>query len=152
MLSDERSTLPEVASGMQLDHALQIAERLLEQAERTSGRCRVLRVTEVGVVGLVLFVLTGWAGLDRFAGWVRLTTVSVIGILLGVCVAAVVYVVLEIPLRRRLARDSRAVIGISELVRELMPLVARHEKWNELRTDLFKTRLSRFPIGPKGIR
>jgi hypothetical protein len=152
MPSDEDPILPEITSGVQLGHALAIAERLLEQTERTSERRRIVRITETSVLGLVALVITGWVGLDQSAGWVRLISVSLVWLLLGVSLAAAIHLVLEIPLRKRSDRDARALVEVAGLVRELMPLVARHEKWNELQMDLFKARLSRFPIGPVGLR
>lgn len=152
MPSDEDPVLPEITSGVQLGHALAITERLLEQTEKTSERRRIVRITETSVLGLVALVITGWVGLDQSAGWVRLISVSLIWLLLGVSLAAAIHLVLEIPLRKRSDRDARALVEVAGLVRELMPLVARHEKWNELQMDLFKARLSRFPIGPTRLR
>jgi hypothetical protein len=152
MPSDDQRLWPKAASGAELDNTLTIAERLLEQADRGSERCRVVRIVEFGVVGLAIFVITGWDGLDRLAGWPRLTAVSLIGAAIGASLAALIYLLLESPLRRRLARDTRAAVQISQLIRELLPLVAREENWNELQLDVFKSRLSRFPIDPRGIR
>jgi hypothetical protein len=152
MPSDDQQLWPEAASGADLDQALTIAERLLEQADRTSEHRRVVRIVEIGVAGLTVFVITAWDGLDRLAGWPRLTAVSLIGAAIGASLAALIYLLLDNPLRRRLARDTRAAVAISQLIRGLLPMVARTEKWNELQMDVFKSRLSRFPIDPRGVR
>lgn len=152
MQSDEHPASQEMTTKIELEHALEIAEKLLYRTERTSERCRIMRSAEAGVVGLALFAITGWVGLDRYAGWERLTSVSLIGVVISFSVATVIYLVLEVPLRKRIARDARAVVEMVGLVRDLMPLVARHEKWNELQRNLFRSRLSRFPIGQVGIR
>lgn len=152
MPGDDQPIRPKAVTGMELDQTLTIAERLLEQVDRVSERRRVVRIVEIGVVGLTIIVITGWDGLDRLAGWPRLTAVSLIGAAVGACVALLTYVLLESPLRRRLARDTRAAVQISQLIRELLPLVAREENWKELQLDVFKSRLSRFPINPQGIR
>jgi hypothetical protein len=137
---------------MQLEHALTISERLLDQAEWTSERRRTVRTTEAGIVAFALLVITGVAGLDQAAGGTRLTIVAVIVFLLGISVATMIYLVLEIPLRERAARDARVLVETVGLIRELLPLVARSEEWDELQTDLFRSRLSRFPIGPGDIK
>lgn len=152
MLSDERPSSTRVTSSRQLDHVLDVMESLLERAERATTRCRVLRATEVSVVALAVFVLTGWVGLSHDIGGVRLAIVSVIGLLVSVFIATAIYFLVEAPLRVRLARDARAIVGVVGLVRELMPLVAQHEEWNELQMHLMSSRVSRFPIGPSGIR
>lgn len=151
MLSSDPPAPSEPRTGVQLEDALRIAERFLDQAERTSDRRRVVRSTEAGVVGLAIFVTTSIAALDRFTGVGRLTFVWVIGILLGVAVTVFIYFVQEIPLQKRVARDAKAAVDIVEIVRELLPIVSRHEGWSELQTEMVRSRLSRFPIGPGGI-
>jgi hypothetical protein len=152
MLSDEGPPSTRVTSSGQLDHVLDVTEILLERAEQAATWCRALRATEVGVVALAVFVLTGWVGLSHDIGGARLVIVSVIGLLVSVFVSAAIYFLVEAPIRVRITRDATAIVDVVGLVRELMPLVAQHEKWNELQTHLMSSRLSRFPIGPKGIR
>lgn len=152
MRGDERPASAQVTTWEQLNQAIAMAEGLLDRAERTATQCRILRAAEVGITALAIFTVTGWIGLSRFIGGTRLTIVSVIGVLIGIFVATTIFLLVEVPLRKRLARDSRAIVEIVGLVQELKHLVAGYEEWSELQSDLFDLRVSRFPIGPGGIR
>jgi hypothetical protein len=155
MLSKEAPLPTKLTTGKDLDEALTIAEKLLDQAERTTERCRLLYIAAVGVTALVAFALTGLVELSRFTGGVRLWAVWVIGILgaaAGLLTAFLIRVAVEAPLRKRAARDAKAAVEVVGLLRELMSLVADHERWSELQLLSFRTRVSRFPIGPGGIR
>jgi hypothetical protein len=152
MPSDEHPTSRQVTTGEQLNRVLAIAEGLLDRAERTAVQCHALRVAEVGVVALAIFVLAGWVGLSQFVGEVHLTVVSIIGVLVSASVAAVIYFLLEAPLRKQLMRDAKVIVEIVGLVQELSPLVARHEEWNELLVQSFNSRVSRIPIWSGGVQ
>jgi hypothetical protein len=149
---DEPPTFAKVATGEQLNEALTIAETLLYRTERASERYHRMRVAQVGVVALAVFTLAGWAGFDRSVEGIRLIAALIIGVAAGVCVAGAIHFVAGVPLRKRLARDARSIVDSVGLIRELWPLVADHEKWNELQVQVFKSRVARFPVGPKGIR
>jgi hypothetical protein len=152
MLNDELPTYAKVTTGDQLDQALVSAEMLLDRAEQTSERCRRMRIAEVGVVALAVFTLAIWAGFATSVSGVRLTIVLIISIAASLCAAGTIRFLGLVPLRKRLARDARSIVDAIGLIRELWPLVADHEKWNELQVQMFTARVSRFPVGPKGIR
>ena len=74
MKSNEPSPPAKLTTGQDLDEALRIAEGLLDQAERTMERCRLLYMSAVGVVALVAFTCAGLAELpsspaEAGCGW-----------------------------------------------------------------------------------
>jgi hypothetical protein len=150
MRNNEPLAPSELNSGVQLEDALQVAERLLNQAERAAERRRAARSLEAGVFGFSVLAVASIAIADRLVYW-RLTTIVVVGVLVGYFVAIVIRNVQEVPLRKRIDRDARAAVDIVEIARELLPIVARQEGWSDLQTELFRSRLSRFPIGPGGV-
>jgi hypothetical protein len=135
-----------------LDQALATAERLLSRAESSFERCRLARVSEVGVVLTGCFLLSGWLGLARSAGATRVTAVAIVGIGIAVIFALAIYAVVDVPLRKRAHRELKAAVDTVALVGELIPLISRYEGWNELQMQTFRTRMSRFPIGSGGVR
>src|ERR1022692_2130588 len=135
MKSNEPSPPAKLTTGKDLDEALTLAEGLLDRAERTTERCRLLYTSAVGVVALVAFTCAGLAELSRFAEGARLWVVWITGVLgaaVGLFVATWIRLALEAPLRRQAARDARAAVQVVGLLRELMPLVADHEGWSQL--------------------
>ncbi len=155
MKSNEPSPPAKLTTGQDLDEALRIAEGLLDQAERTMERCRLLYMSAVGVVALVAFTCAGLAELSKFAGGGRLWVAWITGILgavIGLFAAIRIRMALEAPLRSRAARDAAAAVQVVGLLRELMPLIAEHEGWSQLQLLSFSSRVSRFPIGSGGIR
>jgi hypothetical protein len=104
---------------------------------------------EIGVITIAAAVIVIVFGLT--ASVIRPVIGLIVLTFLGVLTAATMHVSLRAPFRIQAERDNQAAIDIISLLREVLPLVADVENWNDTEVRLADARLSRFSIGTGGI-
>jgi len=140
--SDQESR---AATGQEFEDALYQAEVLLRQADgwRTSiNRYRAVSALGwgVSVIVLILVLAVGSASVV-----VDLTVVTAIVVANAVLTSTLQTVLIK-PLQAALARDERCAINTVGLLRELLPFIARAERWSLFHTERARFRIGRFPI------
>ena len=148
---DKSASDRESTKGDDFDLALARAEMLLEKIDRSRQHARWLRSLQ-GVIPLVValaLTLTAETG-----GVTLLKTLTVAVICGAITILAIGWIQISVlrPIARRIGRDERAMLEIVGVLREILGSVADNEHWSAGRQWLARTRIARFPIGPKGAR
>ena len=151
-MDDKRASLDKMTSGADFEDAILAAEAFMGQAEKEAERCRILLVAEGAVVGLTIAVIALCVGVSHLVSDWRLGVVSAVVLAFGLITAAAIHRLLVFPLRKRVRRDSRAVVEIVGFLREIMPMISEREGWSETQMLVARTRIARFPIGAKAFR
>jgi hypothetical protein len=138
-----------VTTGHQFGYALDVTETLKEQADRAQEKADRLLTVELGIIAIAIAIITVVFALSP--GIIRPVIVLIIVGAVGLTLAVAIHIVVRVPLRNQAERDNQAVVDIVSLLREVLPLVADVEKWNETEMRLAKVRLSRLPIGKRGL-
>jgi len=149
--SDEFDDRGSPTSGADFDDGLSRAEALLRDVDRGQFEARMLQLVATGgILGVAFAVALAIAATSLSV--IAATAVAAVGA--GTAVLGLWFLGAGVmrPLARRVARDERAMIEIIGVLRELMGVVAEEEKWSASRQQLAKTRIARFPIGPRGLR
>jgi hypothetical protein len=150
-MADYSSSIPELTTDEQFDDALCLVESLMLRLEQNVDRSHGLYVMEASIIAVATLVLALSVGLNHSVGSLRLGIVSAIVICSSAVIALAMHVALTRPLRRRIERDSRAILDIVSMLREIATLVPGLTPWSETRLRLVATRLSRFPITSSGF-
>lgn len=127
-----------------LEAALDHAEKMLDAFDRASWRVQVLLAARVTVVVLV-GVASGFVFLNVTAPTqVRVAVIGMLAafvVLVGFGFRTAIHAV-----RRQRERDLSALVQVSRVVRDLLPVVAKQEQWSELKLLTARARIARFPI------
>ncbi|MGC4846391.1 hypothetical protein ACLQ3F_04095 [Micromonospora sp. DT15] len=142
---------PQYASGDDFERSLREAEALLATVDGARDRYRryllveriaVAAILATGVCALIA-VLPHYVGAAAtVAAFIALPTVLVNSLRKGV----------RAPLNAEIYRDEKVMAGMVNILRELLPLIAKNEQWLELRVTETRMRIGRFPIEPRGRR
>lgn len=138
-----------LTTGRQFDDALRVAENFLQQADCARAKAGRVLAAEAGVIAIAAALIVIVFGLTTSV--IRPVISLIVLTLPGVLTAATMHVALRAPFRIQAERDSQAAIDIISLLREVLPLVADVENWNDTEVRLADARLSRFSIGTGGI-
>lgn len=136
-------------TGAEFDEALGRAERLLDSFDRIGARARVSSVLVAGsaLAAFLLLALIVATGLPAAAA-VAVAVVGVAGE--GLTIVAILRHVRALHAMAR--RDERAMLEVVDMLRELLPDIAKEEGWGPARVQIAAARVSRFPIGRRGSR
>jgi hypothetical protein len=131
---------------------LAFAEQLMAKVERNNDRCRLIYALDAGVITATVSAVALGVGLSPSTGSLRLIIFAVVLACAGLALALAIHGLLAVSPRRRVERDARAAIAIVGVLREIMPLIAESDNWDETRLWMVKMRISRFPISPSKLR
>lgn len=134
------------ASSEDLKEALQQCEMLL--AEVDSGRRRIGLVQAVSLAAMgfaVLAIVLPETGRHGPLPWWG----AGVGALAAILIVGAVSRQLVVRLRRQVWRDELIMVDLVGMQRELLPLLARDERWRSAQVFLVQKRMERFPIEPE---
>jgi hypothetical protein len=139
---------PRAATGHEFDRALLQAESLLHQADEGQGiinrYAAALGVSwSITVIAATLILVS--AGVSGTGIWIGATAVVIVNLILTWFVRSQ----LVQPLRYAVQRDERCAVEIVDMLRELLPFLARDERWSLFRTERSRARIARFPIAAR---
>jgi hypothetical protein len=138
-------------SGEDFDEALVRAEILLDHVDRGHLRARTVQSISVTLILAVTFGVALAIGANHL-GALSAASLSLVAAVIAVLGAGCLTTLVLHPIAKQVRRDERAMIEIIGILRELMELVARNENWSTAHQQIARTRIARFPIGPRGIR
>lgn len=127
-----------------VEQALGHCERLLDAVD--SGRRRMAVVRAVSAVTMAVVVLAIVLGTIAGRGSLTVWVAAVIASGAFLCLVATVSRQLLVTLRGQIRRDELTMVDLIGRQRELVPLLARNEKWTSARVYLTEKRLERFPV------
>ncbi|GAA3013515.1 hypothetical protein [Actinokineospora diospyrosa] len=129
--------------GAELEDALTHAEHALEGLDRAESRMQTVRL-----IGLALIVLLAAA---TVVTWAFAPGNVAAGVLLaGLAGMSAVLVARDYAQTKSTReRERRAVVQLSRLARDLLPVVVEQEAWSELRHVTTRARIARFPISER---
>jgi hypothetical protein len=122
---------------------------MLESFDRLTRELRTLYMVRLGIASAALLVALLVAAITTapqsdglVVGAIWLTVVPLL-----IASAAMQFVQVSIKsARRQRERDLTGLVQISKVVRDLIPVVARTERWGELKHLTVRARIARFPI------
>lgn len=135
-------------TGWEFDRALDKAERLLDSWDRSQSQLRLttaLISVSVLVTATLLAVVAASATL---AVTIPVLAVAAAGLGLAAFWLNRYLRALHVVSRR----DERAMLEVIDVLRELLPDIARAERWGPARYQITTARVSRFPVGRRGTR
>jgi len=135
-------------TGAEFDAALDKAEQLLGFYDRGRAHIRLSYVLMLASALAVVIPLGVVAASEAFPGLLGITTVGVVGVALLVVMLRRHVRALSATVRR----DERAMLEVIDVLRELLPDVAKEEGWGPARYQIAAAWVSRFPIGGRGSR
>lgn len=143
MLSHDSASRDAARPEEDLETALEHAERMLASHDRAAREVRYLYLARNGILVAWLLVLAviGLASRDFVTGLVLGLGFSV----LLLALAALLHGPIVAADRQR-ERDLSGLVQISRVVRDTLPVVARTERWGELKHLTMRARIARFPI------
>lgn len=140
---DERQV--RTVAGREFEEALDRAEALLRQADDwrlVIARYRVVDMLVKAVAGLFIVALLLLDAVDP--------SIRLVAALIVVAGSAVATLTIDArmsgPLRALVRRDEQYAAEVINLLRELLPFVARDEQWSRFQTEQVRLRFERFPI------
>ena len=138
-------------SSTDFEFALARAEVLLREVDRSRDQARRLRSLQAAIplfVALAAAIAIGASG----ESFVRAVVMIVVCAVIATLAMGMMQVNMVAPAVRRISRDERAMLEIIGILRELLGAVADNEQWSASRERLARTRIARFPIGPRGVK
>jgi hypothetical protein len=138
-------------TGDDFDSALDQAELLLQEADRTRYWTRFVRAAQLGLPIIVALALTITIGTHDLTANKAFLTVAICGLITAPIVGWIELAII-VPAKRRISRDERAMLDIIGMLRELLVSIAADEGWSAVRQRLTKARIARFPIGSRSFR
>jgi len=134
----------QAVSGFEFDAALDRAEDMLARVDHGRQAVnRYLAMTALGWAASAVAVAVGFAGSSEATS---IATVSAIAVLANLALSFFVRELLVRPLRESVDRDERSALETINLLRELLPLLSRQERWHRFRTEQARVRIARFGI------
>jgi hypothetical protein len=144
----EVSPEPRVA-GEDFELALHRAELLLSDVDNAHRRLATIR--SVSLIFLAVLALA-IALLATFSGDLLRASLAVGEGLITAVIIVILVRSWTAQMRKQLRRDELSMIDLVIMLRELWPLVAEEEKWDDTRNKSTQIRLERFPIGAESFR
>lgn len=135
-------------TGAEFDVALLKAEQLLDSYDR--GRAYI-RLSTVAMLAAALAVVIPLGVIAASVAPLVAAVIIAAG-LVGVALLITVLLRHTRDLVAMVRRDERAMLEVIDMLRELLPDVAREEGWGPARYQIAAARVSRFPIGGRGSR
>jgi hypothetical protein len=132
-----------------IEEAMWHSERLLLQVDAGLRRISVTEALGAGLSAVVALAAVSSAvdSGGSFKAWI----VALAGGGAFISLVAILTARLLVRFREQVKRDALIMDDIVSVQRELVPLIAREEKWSPARLSLLQKRLERFPIGPDAI-
>ncbi len=149
MDSDREESFGLRTGGEDFEFALQRAESLLSDVDAAHRRLATIRS---GSWALLIVIALTVALLASFSSdFIRAILAVAEGLLSAILMAALARS-WAVATSKQLRRDELSMIDLVNMLRELFPLVAEEEKWDNTRNKFIQTRLERFPIGAESFR
>ena len=150
MVPERSDRETQAVNGEEFDIALDRAEDMLARVDR--GRQAVNRylvLTALGWAASAIAVALVFAGSSDAASIAIAATVAMLA---NVALSVSVRALLVRPLRKSVDRDERLAVETINLLRELLPLLSRQDRWNRFRTEQTRVRIARFGITVRKAR
>jgi len=132
-----------------LETALKHAEEMLGSFDRVNRELRMLHMVQLGVATAILLVSLLTVGIMTASQPDGFSAGTLWFIIIPLLIASTVIQLAQVSMnsaRRQRERDLTGLVQISRVVRDLLPVVARTERWSELKHLTIRARIARFPI------